>query len=89
MQPAAPPSSADPETLIFGFEDPLRARSRDGLAVLRDGLVEGTPRGKGWGLVMLTGDNAKSAGHVGELLGIGDVRAGLTPDEKLEVRGLG
>lgn len=74
-----------PEVRVFAFEDPVRSRSRDGLAVLSEGKVEGAPSGRSWGVVMLTGDNEKSAGRVGRLLGIGDVRAGLTPDEKLEV----
>ena len=33
--------------------------------------------------ILLTGDNARAAGRLGEEVGIGDVRAGLLPEDKV------
>jgi Cu+-exporting ATPase len=44
-----------------------------------------TLRQRGIGVVMLTGDNAVSAGAVAAALGITDVRAGVSPDGKADV----
>jgi len=57
----------------FSIHDPLRDDSRDAVARLkRDGLK----------VVMLTGDNAATARAIGAEVGIDEVRAGLSPDDK-------
>ncbi|MFP4206813.1 MAG: heavy metal translocating P-type ATPase, partial [Spirochaetaceae bacterium] len=56
--------------------DPIRADAREAVAALYD---TGVKR-----VVMLTGDNPDTAGHVARELGISDVHAGLLPEEKLE-----
>ena len=89
-------------TLLEGVDGALEAyvaiddrvrgllRFRD---TVRAGAVEMVPRLKSMGvakIVMLTGDNEQNARHVGEVLGIEDVRANLLPEEKVQaVRELG
>jgi len=55
--------------------DPVRETSREAIASLH-GLDVRT--------VMLSGDNPRTAGVVGALVGIDDVRGGLLPEQKLE-----
>jgi Cd2+/Zn2+-exporting ATPase len=61
----------------LAFSDPPRHTSRDMLAALRQTGVVRT--------VMLTGDNPSVAGAVADQLGIDDVRAGLMPENKVDV----
>ncbi|ALM53841.1 heavy metal translocating P-type ATPase [Halomonas huangheensis] len=60
-------------TASFAIEDPLRHDSIDAIARLRrDGLK----------VVMLTGDNTTTANAIASQVGIDEVRAELTPDDK-------
>ena len=57
----------------FAIEDPLREDSRDAVARLQaDGLK----------VVMLTGDNAATARAIGDEVGIDEVHAELSPEDK-------
>ncbi|MBI3268374.1 MAG: cation-translocating P-type ATPase [Planctomycetes bacterium] len=60
---------------VLGLADPLRDEAP---AALRELRAEGVGA-----LVMLTGDNERTARSVAEALGIDDVRAGLLPQEKV------
>ncbi len=63
---------------VLGYlavSDPLRSNSRGSLAALRKAGIGHT--------VMLTGDNAVVAAAVGAAVGVDDVRANLSPEEKL------
>ncbi len=61
--------------VAFALADPLRATSPAAIARLaRAGI----------GVTMLTGDHALTAQRVGATVGITDVRAGLSPSQKLE-----
>lgn len=59
---------------IVCVDDPVRPEAH---GVVTDLKKEGIDR-----LVMLTGDHARVAGHVGALLGLDDARAELLPEEK-------
>ncbi|RQW69528.1 heavy metal translocating P-type ATPase [Halomonas sp. YLB-10] len=60
-------------TASFAIEDPLREDSLDAVARLRaDGLK----------VVMLTGDNSATARAIGEEVGIDEVHAELSPEDK-------
>lgn len=58
---------------VIGVRDNLRAEAAEAVAALR---------AAGIGVTMLTGDNAAAAAALGAEAGIGDVRAGLRPEEK-------
>jgi Cu+-exporting ATPase len=58
---------------LIGVADPIKASSRPALGELR---------GAGVRVVMLTGDNAVTAGAVARELGIEEVRADVLPDQK-------
>lgn len=60
---------------VIAVADPVRETSREAIASLH-GLDVRT--------VMLSGDNPRTAGVVGTLVGIDDVRGGLLPEQKLE-----
>jgi cobalt/nickel-transporting P-type ATPase D len=60
---------------ILGFEDRPRADAAQAMRRLT-ALTAHPP-------VLLTGDNARAAARLAEGLGIGDVRAGLLPDQKV------
>jgi Cd2+/Zn2+-exporting ATPase len=63
---------------ILGYlavSDPLRHNSRDSLAALKKTGIRHT--------VMLTGDNPIVAAAVGTAVGVDDVRASLSPEDKL------
>ncbi len=61
---------------ILALADPIKTNTRDAVATLhRQGLK----------VVMATGDHALTAGAVARELGIDDVRAGLAPDQKLDL----
>jgi Cu+-exporting ATPase len=59
---------------VIAIADPVRPGARDAVAALR---------ARGLTLVMLTGDDAATARAVAGDLGIGDVRAGLRPADKV------
>ena len=74
---------------MFAFEDTVHQRSAAALQSLRQGSW------LGWGqkerrltVMMLTGDNEASAQRVAKQLQIEDVRAGLSPEQKLQVSGI-
>jgi len=63
---------------ILGYlavSDPLRHNSRDSIAALKEIGIRRT--------IMLTGDNPVVAAAVGKAVGVDDVRAGLSPEDKL------
>jgi Cu2+-exporting ATPase len=64
---------------ILCVEDPLRENAREVVKLLRE---EGIGR-----VAMLTGDNARAAGHVAEKLGIDEVHAQLLPEDKTKIVG--
>jgi Cu+-exporting ATPase len=58
---------------VLAVADPIKATTRDALQALR---------GAGLRLVMLTGDNATTAGAVARALGLDEVEADVLPEEK-------
>jgi copper-(or silver)-translocating P-type ATPase len=60
----------------LGIADPIRATTPQALASLRD---------EGIRVVMMTGDNAITAGAVARQLGIADIEADVLPERKSEV----
>jgi Cu+-exporting ATPase len=60
---------------LFALTDPLRATSRDAVARLAR---------MGIGVTMLTGDQAATAARIAADAGIRDVRAGLSPAQKVD-----
>lgn len=64
----------------ISLADQPRAQARESIAQLH---------ALGLRTVMLSGDNAQAARDIGERLGLGDIRAGLLPEDKLRaLRGL-
>ena len=61
---------------LLGIADELRAEAPDALARLRSEGVEV--------LVMLTGDNRRTAERIAQIAGLGDYRAELLPEDKVE-----
>lgn len=59
---------------VIGVTDAIREESKQMLVDLRALGIEP---------VMLTGDNAASARHVGNLVGIAEIKSGLLPDDKV------
>ena len=85
--PPAPPEFSEVWVVAPGLvgrlllKDQLRAESRGVLARLREGGIR---------TLMLTGDRRHTAESVAKELGVDEVRAGLSPEEKVEiVDGLG
>lgn len=81
--------ASEPQVWVFAFEDTVHQRSAAALQSLRQGSW------LGWGqkerrltVMMLTGDNEASAQRVAKQLQIEDVRAGLSPEQKLQVSGI-
>lgn len=77
---------AENQIWVFAFEDTVHDRSAAAVKALR----EGSWRGRGHKderlrVMMLTGDNEASAQRMGKQLQIDDVRAGLSPEQKLQV----
>ncbi len=71
---------------VFAFEDTVHQRSAAALEDLREGSWLGRGRKeKHVRVMMLTGDNEASAQRVAKQLKIDDVRAGLSPEQKLQV----
>ncbi|WP_125604760.1 heavy metal translocating P-type ATPase [Lapidilactobacillus bayanensis] len=62
-------------TAIFGISDEVRPEAAAALAALKQAGAKH--------LVMLTGDNQKTADYVAQQLGIDEVRAELMPDQKV------
>jgi Cu+-exporting ATPase len=61
---------------VIGIADPIKATSADVIAALKNDGVR---------VVMVTGDNATTAGAVATQLGIDEVEAGVLPERKIEV----
>ena len=71
---------------VFAFQDTVHQRSAAALESLRKGSWLGRGnKEKRLRVMMLTGDNEASAERVAEQLQIEDVRAGLSPEQKLQV----
>lgn len=82
-------NTSDAQVWVFAFEDTVHEHSAAALHSLRQGSW------LGWGrkerrlkVMMLTGDNEASAQRVAKQLQIEDVRAGLSPEQKLQVSGV-
>ena len=60
----------------IAMADPIKATTQDAIAALRRERID---------VVMLTGDNATTAGIVARVLGIHDVRADVLPGEKQRI----
>lgn len=70
--------AATKQTLgVIGVADTVRPIARDTIAALKRIGIEHT--------IMLTGDNERAAQAIARTAGIDEVRAGLLPEEKLEV----
>ena len=79
-------NDSDSQIWIFAFEDTVHERSAAALETLRQGAWRGRgSKQKQLRVMMLTGDNEASAQRVAQQLGIEDVRAGLSPEQKLQV----
>lgn len=77
---------AESQIWVFAFEDTVHQRSAAALEDLREGSWLGRGRKeKQVRVMMLTGDNEASAQRVAKQLKIDDVRAGLSPEQKLQV----
>ena len=71
--------TAQPALLgLLAFGDSVKANAKKAVAKLRE---------QGIRSVLLTGDNAGSAGRVGRHLGIDDIRADVLPEEKARIVG--
>lgn len=80
----------DAQVWVFAFEDTVHQRSAAALQSLRQGSWLGRGRKeRRLTVIMLTGDNEASAQRVAKQLQIEDVRAGLSPEQKLQVSGVG
>lgn len=79
-------ADAESQIWVFAFEDTVHQRSAAALEDLREGSWLGRGRKeKRVRVMMLTGDNDASAQRVAKQLKIDDVRAGLSPEQKLQV----
>ncbi len=79
-------ADAESQIWVFAFEDTVHQRSAAALEDLREGSWLGRGRKeKRVRVMMLTGDNEASAKRVAKQLKIDDVRAGLSPEQKLQV----
>jgi Cu+-exporting ATPase len=61
---------------VLGVADPLKASTQEAVARLRQDGIR---------VIMVTGDNETTAQAVARQLGIDDVRAGVLPEEKLQI----
>lgn len=83
-------SGSDSQMWVFAFEDMVHEHSAATLHSLRQGSWLGRGRKqKRLSVMMLTGDNEASAQRVAKQLNIEDVRAGLSPEQKLQVGAVG
>ena len=79
-------ADAESQIWVFAFEDTVHQRSAAALEDLRQGSWLGRGRKeKRVRVMMLTGDKEASAQRVAKQLKIDDVRAGLSPEQKLQV----
>ena len=79
--------NADNQIWVFAFEDTVHQRSAEALEDLREGSWVGRGnKQKRLRVMMLTGDNEASAQRVAKQLNIQEVRAGLSPEQKLQVQ---
>ncbi|MHB0996708.1 MAG: heavy metal translocating P-type ATPase [Elusimicrobiales bacterium] len=62
---------------VFHLSDAIRPGAKEALASLRQSGVKD--------IILLTGDNADTAAHVGAELNITDVRANLLPEDKIRI----
>lgn len=69
--------AADQPLAVFGLADQPREQARAAVDELRQ---EGVSQ-----VLMLTGDNARAARSLGDQVGIGEIRAGLLPQDKQRV----
>lgn len=69
-------SSDDQAVGIIGISDPIKESSADAIKTLH---------GLGIRVIMATGDNIHTAEAVGKALGIDEVRAGLSPADKIQI----
>ena len=82
-KPCAPPeprpsswrSTARPQA-FFGISDPVKATTPAALQALR---------GQGLRIVMLTGDNRTTADAIAQSLGLTEIEADVTPDQKADI----
>lgn len=78
--------TSDSQIWVFAFEDTVHERSAAALQSLQEGSWLGRGhKEKKLTVMMLTGDNEASAQRVAKQLHIEDVRAGLSPEQKLQV----
>ncbi|KAL3159617.1 putative cadmium/zinc-transporting ATPase hma1, chloroplastic [Trebouxia sp. C0009 RCD-2024] len=78
-------SGSDSQMWVFAFQDTVHEHSAATLHSLRQGSWLGRGRKqKRLSVMMLTGDNEASAQRVAKQLNIEDVRAGLSPEQKLQ-----
>ena len=78
--------ASNAQVWVFTFEDTVHQRSAAALQSLRQGSWLGRGRKeRRLTVMMLTGDNEASAQRVAKQLHIEDVRAGLSPEQKLRV----
>ncbi len=61
---------------ILGISDPIKPSTPKAIAALREMSIH---------VIVCTGDNPRTAAAVAKELGIGDVRAGLTPSDKHKI----
>jgi heavy metal translocating P-type ATPase len=62
---------------LFYLSDAIRPGAKEMITVLRQSNIKN--------IVMLTGDNAETAKHVGGNVGITDLRANLLPEDKIRI----
>jgi Cu+-exporting ATPase len=87
LEDAALPLQQQGKTVIFVAADGKAA----GLLAVSDAIKDSTPdavrelHAMGMQIILATGDNEIAARHVAEQLGIDDVRAGVLPQDKLQL----
>ncbi|MBI5798456.1 MAG: cadmium-translocating P-type ATPase [Candidatus Yonathbacteria bacterium] len=70
-------ATAQKVVAVFHLSDAVRPGAKETIEKLRESGVEN--------IILLTGDNADTAKHVGSELGITDVRANLLPEDKIRI----
>lgn len=65
---------------VLGIQDPLREEAAEAISLLKEAKEQGVER-----VVMLTGDNRRTAEALAEQAGIDEVHAELLPDDKIRV----
>jgi Cu+-exporting ATPase len=88
---AAHAEAAGATAVLVGRELPERGATAEAVLVVTDRVKETSPaaiealRQQGLSVMLLTGDNARTATAVGEAIGVDDVIAEVLPDGKAEV----